>query len=165
MKESNERLVLLPVDGSANSERAFQWYLKNLRKENDRLAVVTVVESPVVPSSFIIMGPTVISEEWQAEVEESIERAKRTAEEFKVKCDKAQLPCTILTETSDSGPGAKICQIAKDRNASSVVMGSRGLNLIRRTLLGSVSSYVVNHSPVPVIVTPPDGGPRGTSNR
>ncbi len=156
MAAKKERVVVLPVDGSSNCKRAFKWYLKNLRRENDRLAVVNVIEPPVVPSSFIMMGPVVISEEWQAEVEENIERAKRTAKEFEAKCEQAKLPCKVLTETSDDGPGPKICEIAKEENAAAIVIGSRGLNLLRRTLLGSTSSYVVNHSSVPVVVAPRD---------
>eukprot|EP00794_Sanderia_malayensis_P007334 gene7334-8154_t len=155
-EKSKERVIVLPVDGSSNCRRAFQWYLKNLRRSNDRLAIVNVIEPPVVPSSFIMMGPVVISEEWQAEVEDNIARAKRTAKEFEAKCEEANLPCKILTETSDDGPGPKICEVAKEERADAVVMGSRGLNLLRRTFLGSTSSYVVNHTKVPVVVTPRD---------
>ena len=35
-----------------------------------------------------------------------------------------------------------------------IVIGSRGLGVIRRTILGSVSDYVVNHTHIPVVVCP-----------
>ena len=151
-----ERLVLLPVDGSEHSERAFNWYLRNLHRHGDKVGIMNVVEPPTMPASFVMMGPVVVPDEWHQEVKESVERSKKTTEMFKEKCDKAGVPCTVYQETCDFGAGEKICQLAKDKGASSIVMGSRGLNFLRRTLLGSVSSYVVNHAHVPVVVTPPD---------
>ena len=56
----------------------------------------------------------------------------------------------------DTGkPGEVITEYIKKERATCVVIGCRGLGKIRRTLLGSVSDYVVRHSPVPVVVVPP----------
>lgn len=56
----------------------------------------------------------------------------------------------------DTGsPGDVILNYSKKENATAVVMGCRGLGKLRRTLLGSVSDYVVRHSSIPVIVVPP----------
>ena len=49
-------------------------------------------------------------------------------------------------------PGPVICQFAADAHADVVVVGSRGLGLLRRALLGSTSSYVVHNAPCPVLV-------------
>ena len=150
--KGNGRLIVLPVDGSMTCEAAFHWYIDHLHRENDRLAIVNVIEPPNVPSSFVLMGP--VPEEWQREVEKSVERSKKTAANFDELCKKAKLNCSILTETSDDGPGQKICEIAKEMHAAAIIVGSRGQNLLRRTLLGSVASYVVDHANMPVVVTP-----------
>lgn len=56
----------------------------------------------------------------------------------------------------DTGkPGEVIIDYSKKENATCIVMGSRGLGKIRRTLIGSVSDYVVRHSLIPVVVIPP----------
>lgn len=56
----------------------------------------------------------------------------------------------------DSGkPGEVIISYSKKENGTVLVMGCRGLGKLRRTLLGSVSDYVVQHSSIPVIVIPP----------
>uniref|UniRef100_K1QQ19 Stress response protein nhaX n=1 Tax=Magallana gigas TaxID=29159 RepID=K1QQ19_MAGGI len=47
-------------------------------------------------------------------------------------------------------PGVAIISKAREVNASMIVIGSRGFGRIRRTLMGSVSNFVVHHSPVPV---------------
>lgn len=49
-------------------------------------------------------------------------------------------------------PGQAILEKAKELNATYLVSGSRGLGTIRRTILGSVSDYLVHHAHIPVIV-------------
>ena len=49
-------------------------------------------------------------------------------------------------------PGEAIVHAAKDKHASVIICGSRGHGKLRRTIMGSVSSYVVHHSDIPVIV-------------
>lgn len=51
--------------------------------------------------------------------------------------------------------GEVIVSYVKKERATCIVMGCRGLGKLRRTLLGSVSDYVVRHSSIPVIVVPP----------
>ena len=153
MAGSQGRNIVLPVDASEHSERAFSWYLKNLKQDGDHLTIVNVVEPPKFRVSFF--SPVVVSDEYINDCEEQIKQSQATTERFKAKCNEIGLKCTISSESSDFGPGERICEIAKNSNASGIVMGSRGLNVVRKTLLGSVSSYVVNHADVPVIVTPP----------
>jgi nucleotide-binding universal stress UspA family protein len=50
-------------------------------------------------------------------------------------------------------PGEFIVNVAAREKANYVVMGTRGLGKIRRTIMGSVSDYVVHHSICPVIVS------------
>jgi nucleotide-binding universal stress UspA family protein len=52
-------------------------------------------------------------------------------------------------------PGELVVRVATDRNANYVVMGTRGLGKLRRTIMGSVSDYVVHHSHCPVIICRP----------
>ncbi|KAJ8301509.1 hypothetical protein KUTeg_020496 [Tegillarca granosa] len=51
-------------------------------------------------------------------------------------------------------PGAGILSAAAEVNATVIITGTRGQGNIRRTLLGSVSDYLLHHSPVPVVVCP-----------
>ena len=59
-----------------------------------------------------------------------------------------------LAGSASLHPGPAIIQITEDEDADMVVVGSRGLDIIRRSLLGSVSDYVVRHAHVPVVVCP-----------
>ena len=49
-------------------------------------------------------------------------------------------------------PGETIIAEAKENDASLIVMGTRGLGNIRRTILGSVSDFVLHHAHCPVTI-------------
>ncbi|XP_052231344.1 universal stress protein YxiE-like [Dreissena polymorpha] len=49
-------------------------------------------------------------------------------------------------------PGHQLIEAAVQEGAVFIITGNRGLGTLRRTLMGSVSDFVVHHSPVPVIV-------------
>ena len=49
-------------------------------------------------------------------------------------------------------PGEALIRIAEDDKADMIVMGTRGLGMLRRTILGSVSDYVVHHAKIPVLI-------------
>ena len=49
-------------------------------------------------------------------------------------------------------PGHVITDIATEENAVLIVLGTRGMGTIRRTIMGSVSDYVVHHAHCPVVV-------------
>lgn len=51
----------------------------------------------------------------------------------------------------------EICELAAERDARAIVIGSRGHGGIKRAVLGSVSDRIVRHAPCTVVVTrPPD---------
>ena len=52
-------------------------------------------------------------------------------------------------------PGEQICKCIDEEKVDMIIVGSRGMGKVRRTLLGSVSDYIVHHSSIPVIVVPP----------
>lgn len=63
------------------------------------------------------------------------------------------LQLTGKFRTGQGKPGEVICKIADEEGAKLIITGTRGLGTIRRTLLGSVSDYIIHHSHVPVLVT------------
>lgn len=54
--------------------------------------------------------------------------------------------------TSSGKPGEVICNIAEEENAAMIITGTRGMGKMKRTILGSVSDYLVNHAICPVMV-------------
>ena len=57
-----------------------------------------------------------------------------------------------ILRTSTGKPGEVICRIAFEEEAAMICVGTRGMGRVRRTILGSVSDFLVNHAHCPVIV-------------
>jgi nucleotide-binding universal stress UspA family protein len=49
-------------------------------------------------------------------------------------------------------PRDTLCFLASEYHAALIVMGTRGLSSVKRTLLGSVSTHAIHSSPCPVAV-------------
>ena len=49
-------------------------------------------------------------------------------------------------------PGLAIVKAAEENNAGMVICGSRGMGFVRRTIIGSVSDYILHHARMPVII-------------
>jgi nucleotide-binding universal stress UspA family protein len=60
------------------------------------------------------------------------------------------IKATFLLWTGEPGQG--IVSAAEAEHADLVVVGTRALGVTGKLILGSVSDYVVNHSPCPVVI-------------
>lgn len=59
---------------------------------------------------------------------------------------------TVEVRVLDGRPATEILAEAERFDADLIVVGARGLSTVRRLLIGSVSSEVVDHAPCPVLV-------------
>lgn len=166
MDENGKRVIFMPVDDSEHSERAFDWYVKNLHKPGDKLGIIHIHETPALFEEAAAWDRVIEHGEskWKTNFESSLLKSKEVIQKFKNKAKENAVESeTFLTTAGVSGPGHAICDLAERKNADGIIMGSRGLNLVRRTLIGSVSEYVVQHAHIPVTVARPrlsemDGG-------
>jgi nucleotide-binding universal stress UspA family protein len=65
--------------------------------------------------------------------------------------NQAGLPVETIVELNDD-PGERIIKLAREQSFDLIVMGSRGLSVVRELILGSVSSKVLHHAGCPVII-------------
>ncbi len=61
----------------------------------------------------------------------------------------------VDTQVLEGHPGAALCQLAADLDATAMVIGSRGRGGLKRAVLGSVSDHVVRNATCPVVVINP----------
>lgn len=151
--DSEERVVLLPVDGSQHARQAFTWYRENMRRHGDKLIFVNVAEVELYhPCVGLAMGEAV--PDLRTAVDDSIRRGKSTCQEYIHKANEHNMKNEALIMV-DNRTGQTIVNAARENNAALIIMGNRGLGTLRRTFLGSVSDYVLQHAQRPVIIVPP----------
>lgn len=139
--------ILVAVDGSPHSDLALSQAIDLAESEHSRITLMTGVVRPqmVAFTATAAMLPEAMREA-HVEAESILRRARdRVPDDIPV--------TTILTE--EPIRGALIHEIRKG-NYDLVVMGSRGRRAVRSALLGSVSHYVLHHSPVPVLIAHAD---------
>jgi nucleotide-binding universal stress UspA family protein len=143
--------VIVAVDGSDAAVDAARSGLALLHPDVD-VVIVTVVEPseeamPVSGFAGSVMSP----EEIEAD-DEARTAAARTDLDAAATALGLHDHSTLVLRGS---PGAALCDIATERSARAIVMGSRGRGGLKRALLGSVSDHVVRNSPCPVVITRP----------
>ena len=132
--------ILVPVDGSEGSDHAIEQaaalakicgakmnflYVANI----NQLAINAVLSDAILDS--VTKAGNVI-----------LDRAME------------MVPAGVEKESfSDTGsPAVVVLDFAESNNIDLIVMGSRGLGIVKGVLLGSVSQYVVEQSKCPVMV-------------
>jgi nucleotide-binding universal stress UspA family protein len=135
--------ILVAVDGSAHAEQALTHAIDLAESEHTRLTLITAA-GDLPTTAFLMAGEVTgkLIEDARAEAATILRRARdRVPDDLPV--------TTVLTDQPIRR--ALIAQI-KDGHHDLVVMGSRGRGTVRSTLLGSVSHYVLHHSPAPVLI-------------
>lgn len=143
--------VLIGTDGSDAALDAARRALALLAPP-DTVLVVCVVEPPSIAAEGFESGfaggvaaPEEIDSAWSAANAEAVEALQRT-----VAVMETEATVEALAENGDIGP--TLCAVAEEQAVDVVVVASRGHGAIRRALLGSVSTHLVNHAPCPVVV-------------
>ncbi|MFC7142254.1 universal stress protein [Halosimplex aquaticum] len=136
--------VLVPVDGSEQAHRAFEFVAEEF---GDAEVVLLHVINPAEAGYSAQASIPSFSEEWY-------EGEKAAAEElFDDIADlAADTELTVDRAIEVGKPIRVIVEYAEDNAVDQIVMGSHGRSGVTRILLGSVAEAVVRRSPVPVTV-------------
>jgi nucleotide-binding universal stress UspA family protein len=142
--------TLLCTDGSELALQALQAGLTLLRP-SERTVVVTVVDGvdPMDVTGAGIAGGVMSPEEFDQQRRQEQRDAEQVVDETSNALGIAGADTRVLA----GSPGPALCALARELDASVLVMGSRGRGGIKRALLGSVSDHVVRNAPCTVMIT------------
>ena len=140
--------IVVGYDGSESAERALEFAAERAKSQGVSVTVAHVLEW----SPYTFLTP-----------EELEERHARRAEEMKRAETVVVAP--VLERLIGQGIEAvsdikyghiadTVCQVAKDRGASQIVIGRTGHSSLTSRLFGSVAGNLAQAAPVPVTIVP-----------
>ena len=142
--------VLIGTDGSPDAISAAARAVE-LLAHADVVTLVYVGETPALASAGLESGfaggvarPEEVDAAWDAVRSLGEAALERTAA--------ALSGAEVETRVEMGAPGPDLCRLAEELSADVVAVGSRGQGAIRRALMGSVSTHVVNNAPCAVMV-------------
>jgi nucleotide-binding universal stress UspA family protein len=136
------KLIVLPIDGSATADAAARFAEDIARAEGDVILVVGVVVSLPAGTDEASSVTAAIHDFISEQVTNEAARVRATG-----------IPAEEIVVGADS-PHEGILQVAAERGADMIVMGTHGRTGLSRAVIGSVADRVVRHAPIPVVLVP-----------
>jgi nucleotide-binding universal stress UspA family protein len=135
--------ILVAVDGSRHADQALTQAIDLAQREHSRLTLITApAQLPGI--AYLMRGASIgmLIADADADAETILRQARHRVPD--------DLPVTTVL-TAQPIRLALIREVKNGRH-DLVVMGSRGRGAVRSALLGSVTQFVLHHSPVPVLI-------------
>ena len=144
--------ILLATDGSEEALQAEQAAAELSKDTGSELHVTYVLPSPAQ-----LRGHHLYSREVMRSITERAEEEGRAFLEDQAERVKASGGKVAETHLKAGEPDKEIVKLSEELSAGTIVIGSRGLGALKRTLMGGVSESVVRHAHCPVFVIRSDG--------
>ncbi|TPX34668.1 hypothetical protein SmJEL517_g02702 [Synchytrium microbalum] len=157
---TQDRTILIALDTSDFAVAALKFAATHVIRDNDAVVLLRVVSEQDAVDTYY--ADFVSSEdELRAELNAAVlflgaSQAELLVETYSKSianwsdCHAVQVFAEV--KIASTSVGETICSYADELKPSMIVMGSRGLGVVHRMLLGSTSSYVSHHAGVPVLI-------------
>lgn len=139
--------ILLATDGSEEAVRALEAAAELSKTTGSEVHVAYVL-----PTEAQLVGHHIYSDEMRESVVEQAERDARSFLEEQTERIGSEGGKVAEAYLRVGRPDKEIVRLAGVLDAGVIVVGSRGLGAVGRTLMGSVSDSVIRHAHCPVLV-------------
>jgi len=140
MKKSLYMNILVPIDGSENSQKALLQACEIAKNYKSNLILLYVVDKPI---SLNLLDRKEYLNILRKFGEKVLVKGKENAKLEGVDAT------TIMKEGNISN---EIVKIAKNKKCNLIIIGSKGLGAAARFFLGSVSNKLANNSPCSILI-------------
>jgi nucleotide-binding universal stress UspA family protein len=137
--------ILIPVDGSANAQRAVDYVIKNVPalKESPQLLLLHVQWNVATGNVKLFINQETINDYYR-------EQGMTALQSARVALEAAALPYQY--HISIGTPAEAIVQYANEQSVDQIVMGRQGQGGLQSLLLGSVVNKVLHLASCPVLL-------------
>ncbi|MBK9160853.1 MAG: universal stress protein [Nitrosomonadales bacterium] len=137
--------ILIPVDGSANAERAVNWAVEQVDRfrERPQLLLLNVQWNVAAGNVKLFIDQQTIDGYYREQGLAALSTARAAL-------DAAKLPYQY--HISIGTPAEAITQYAREQGVDQIVMGRRGQGGLQALLLGSVVNKVLHLADCPVLL-------------
>jgi nucleotide-binding universal stress UspA family protein len=149
--------LIIGYDGSSESRLAVSQAARLLSAREAIVETVWVAYMPVAGAGTAGAPVGVVIRAAEQVDREIALRARRTAEEGTRLAVAAGLEARPGPIQAVGTVWRTLIHSAREHRAPAVVVGSRGRSAMGAALLGSVSTGLVHHAPVPILIVPPRG--------
>ncbi len=132
--------ILVPVDGSEGADKAVEKAVDLAQATGATIHFLYVANINQLAINACLSDAIL----------EAVTKAGKVILERAKSMVPADVNCDLHSETGS--PAVVILDFAEDNDADLIVMGSRGLGVVKGVLLGSVSQYIIEQSQCPVLV-------------
>lgn len=137
-------LVVVAIDESKFAQYAFKFYAEHLHKPSYRVILYHALENLFAKD---------ISAARLAEYNSKCEKKTAALTELYTKlADDRQIEVEIRVEKVGVKPEHAISDFITQEKTKFVVTGTRGVGVVRRTILGSTSDFILHHANCPVVI-------------
>lgn len=133
--------IMVPTDGSNSAFLAGKHAVYLAKKLDAGVLVLNVVDSDLAFHSGL---------HYADEVSQLEKSGIEATASIKKLCGDAGVPSEEIM--AKGAPAKKILEVARDRKADLIVMGTVGMSAVERVLLGSVSDHVSRQADCPVLL-------------
>ena len=144
-------MLIAGTDGSELSIEALRTGLALMPGEPVLLVTVVEYGDPTLVSGTGMAGGVMSEGEFEQLDETRLAEANALLQAAAGELGLASAETLVLRGDA----GRALCDLATERGARAIVLGTRGRGGVKRALLGSVSDDVVRNAPCPVVITRP----------
>jgi nucleotide-binding universal stress UspA family protein len=141
--------ILVALDETPAAAFALRHVVPYAVDQRSQLTLLTVVPGPPRMVAAAGVSPERMAEEMERQADRHLRRVTATLPH--------ELSVTTILRHGD--PAEEILALVREQPVDLICMGARGRGRVSGALLGSVSSAVLHHSPVPVVVLHPPHAP------